>query len=75
MFSEKLDVTSNNAPLPPARAPGEKRKTARDQMMEDMVEYHKRPNAKRLQELRARCNKENIQFDQILNKAKEAMIK
>jgi len=32
-------------------------------MMEDMVEYHKKPNPKRLKELREQCVQANINFE------------
>jgi hypothetical protein len=59
MFSEKLA----NETVILSRDPKGKRITARDLMMKDMIEYHKKPNAKLLNELKARCNKESIAFD------------
>ena len=72
MFSSQ--VPRDGAATAPAggRAPAPKRKTARDHLMDEMTEYHKKPNPKKLKELREKCAILNINFDQLLNKAKEA---
>jgi hypothetical protein len=40
-----------------------------------MIEYHKKPNAKKLKDLREKCATQNINFDQLFNKAKEQQMK
>ena len=40
-----------------------------------MVEYHRRPNQKKLAKFRETCAQQNINFDQIFSKAKEIQMK
>ena len=53
----------------------QKKKTARELMMEDIKQYLQRPNQKLLKELRDKAMDLNINFDQLLNKAKEEVMK
>ena len=53
----------------------EKRKTARDLLLDQMIEYHKAPNAKRLKELITQANTLSINGEQLLSKAKEIQMK
>jgi hypothetical protein len=48
----------------------QKRKTIRETIFEEMMEYMKRPNAKLLKDIRDKCGNHNINFDQIFSKAK-----
>lgn len=83
MFSEKAKkerapaMAANNKTMPTmsAEGPRPKRKTARDLMYEEMLEYHKRPNPKKLKELREKCANQSINFEQMLNKSKEEQMK
>ena len=72
MFSSQIPRDGAATAPPGGRAPAQKRKTARELVMDDMIEYHKKPNPKKLKELREKCANLNINFDQLLNKAKEA---
>jgi hypothetical protein len=40
-----------------------KRKTARDSIFDEMIEYTKRPNAKLLKDIKEKCANHNINFD------------
>ena len=53
----------------------EKRKTARDLLLDQMIEYHKAPNDKRLKELITQANTLSINGEQLLSKAKEIQMK
>jgi len=72
MFSEgpASQIGANNI-----KAKVEKKKNARDILSDDMKEYLKKPNQKLLKELKDRCVDLNINFDQLMNKAKEQSIK
>jgi tRNA U34 2-thiouridine synthase MnmA/TrmU len=69
MFSAKIDR--------PAATVGAtvKKKTARELVFDEMKEYHKKPNAKKLKDLREKCASLNFNFDQLFNKAKEEQMK
>mmetsp|Transcript_21309 Transcript_21309/g.32987 ORF Transcript_21309/g.32987 Transcript_21309/m.32987 type:complete len:127 (+) Transcript_21309:214-594(+) len=73
IFSKKIgkDGTSmastQQQPLPPRP----KRKTARDMVLDEMIEYHKKPNARLLNQLKDKCALSNIKFDPLFSKAKE----
>ncbi len=59
-------ASTQNQPLPPRP----KRKSARDQMLEDMVEYHKKPNARLLHQLKEKGARANNQFDPLFRTEK-----
>ena len=49
MFSDKIGKPGD---MDTTRVPGQKRKTAREQLLDDAIEYHKKPNPRKLKELR-----------------------
>ena len=58
-------------PLPPRP----KKKPLREVVLEEMIEYHRRPNQKLLKDLREKCALNNIKFEPMFNKAKELQMK
>ena len=64
MFNNKLDATAQSSAAGFGTAlKGPKRKTIREEILDETKEYVARPNAKKLKELKDKCGERNINFE------------